>query len=61
MISAPTSVPARVPWPPIRLVPPITVAAIASSSYIIPAIGCAELSLAVRTIAATALIRPEVP
>ena len=61
MISAPTSVPASVPSPPIRLVPPITVAAMASSSYIMPAIGCAELSRAVRMIAATALISPETP
>src|SRR6185503_19618393 len=59
MISAPTSVPASVPSPPIRLVPPITVAAMASSSYIMPAIGCAELSRAVRITAATALINPE--
>ena len=59
--ASPTSVPGSVPSPPIRLVPPITVAAIASSSYIIPAIGCAELSRAVRITAAVALIKPETP
>ena len=39
----------------------MTVAAIASSSYMMPAIGCAELSRAVSTAAATALVTPDTP
>ena len=35
----PMSVPPSVPSPPVRLVPPMTTAAMASSSYIIPAMG----------------------
>ena len=61
MISAPISVPPSVPSPPIRLVPPMTVAAMASSSYMIPAMGCAELSRAVSRTAATALASPDTP
>ena len=58
MISAPMRVPPMVPEPPSRLVPPMTVAAMASSSYIMPAMGCAELRRAVRITAATALMSP---
>ena len=58
MISAPIRVPSTVPSPPIRLVPPMTVAAIASSSYIMPAMGCAEFSRAVSRIAASPLSSP---
>ena len=49
MMKAPTTVPQMVPSPPIRLVPPRTTAAIASSSNPTPVFGCAELSRAART------------
>ena len=55
MINAPINVPTILPSPPIRLVPPMTVAAIASNSYMIPAIGWAEFNRAVRMIAANPL------
>ena len=37
----------------------MTVAAMASSSYMMPAVGCAEFSRAVSTTAATPLVRPQ--
>ncbi|MNC64325.1 hypothetical protein D3C75_1145130 [compost metagenome] len=42
MMSAPIRVPMMRPLPPIRLVPPSTTAAMASSSYPMPAVGWAE-------------------
>ena len=47
MINAPSIAPATVPRPPIRLVPPITHAAIASSSISVPASGDALPTLPV--------------
>ena len=41
------------PLPPVKLVPPSTTAAIASSSYPSPAVGCAENNLEVIIIPAT--------
>src|SRR6266540_3594811 len=61
MISAPIKVPTTVPSPPSKLVPPITVAAIASNSYDIPAMGCAEFNRAVSRIAAKPLNNPAIP
>jgi hypothetical protein len=42
--NAPMMVPVIVPSPPKRLVPPMTTAAIASSSAPFATVGCAELS-----------------
>ena len=42
------------PFPPVKLVPPSTTAAIASSSYPSPAVGCAEYNLEVIITPATA-------
>ncbi len=61
MMRAPIRVPITDPEPPMRLVPPITTAAIASSSYMMPAIGWAELSRATRRSAVTALSSPAMP
>ena len=52
MISAPIKVPDTRPSPPIRLVPPITAAAMAYSSYISPARGEAAFRRAVSSTAA---------
>ena len=46
------TVPPIVPTPPVRLAPPITTAAIASSSYPSPAYGCAVARREVCTIPA---------
>src|SRR6185436_18809603 len=53
MMSAPSIAPETVPRPPMRLVPPITHAAIASSSMSVPASGDALPTRAVCRIAAT--------
>lgn len=53
-ISAPISVPDALPTPPARLAPPMTTAAIASSSYPCAACGCAETRREARTMPATA-------
>ena len=49
MISAPIRVPMIVPRPPNRLVPPITTAVIADSSYITPAVGSAAFTRAMNS------------
>ena len=46
MMKAPMIVPRIVPSPPLNDVPPITTAAMASSSYPAPKAGCAEFSRA---------------
>ncbi len=46
------TVPSTEPKPPARLVPPSTTAAMASNSYPVPAVGCAELKRAVMIIPA---------
>ena len=53
IIKAPISAPTIFPFPPIKLVPPITHAAIASSSYILPALTVAAFNLLVKRTPAT--------
>ncbi len=57
---APTRVPHTLPRPPARLVPPMTTAAITSSSYPWPATGSAELSREARIRALMAEVIPEI-
>ena len=54
IISAPIIVPLILPFPPVSFVPPSTTAAIASSSYPVPAVGWAEYNLEVIIIPAIA-------
>ena len=56
--STPSSVPFRLPWPPIRLVPPMTTAVITSNSIPTPAIGCAERARPTMTIVDRAIKTP---
>ncbi len=58
-ISAPISVPDALPVPPARLAPPMTTAAMASSSYPCAACGCAEDSREASTMPATAANSPD--
>lgn len=51
-ISTPINVPAIEPFPPDKLAPPITTAAIAVSSYNCPAWGCAEFRVPTSSIEA---------
>ena len=60
IIKTPIKDPITEPLPPIRLVPPITAAAIADSSKPIAALGSEEASLAVNDSAAKAQRVPEI-
>ena len=60
MMSVPTSVPPTVPTPPERLVPPMTTAAIASSSYATPSFGLPCSSCAQWTRPASAASTPQI-
>ena len=55
---APSSAPHTVPWPPSSEVPPMTAAAMASSSIVRPASEVAEPTRAVSTIPAAPAITP---
>ena len=57
-ISAPSTVPMIEPRPPERLTPPITVIAMASSSYITPMPACAVRFFDESTMAATEASTP---
>jgi len=57
---SPINVPQIPPLPPIRLVPPSTTAAMASSSKPTPVFGWAEASLAASPIPAIAEHKPEI-
>ena len=59
IIHAPRNVPIIDPFPPLMLVPPITVAAIAFNSNPTPRIGLAIFSRSMYIIAATPTIRPQ--
>lgn len=58
-MSAPIRVPDALPTPPARLAPPMTTAAMASSSYPWAACGWAETRREARTMPATAAKRPD--
>lgn len=58
IINAPITAPATLPMPPARLVPPMTQAAMASSSAILPAEGDPAPSRELRISPAMATIRP---
>jgi hypothetical protein len=57
-INTPRTVPTMVPRPPIRRVPPMTTAAIASSSISVP---CVELPVVVRAMSITAAMPQVMP
>lgn len=59
IVSAPTRLPITVPCPPLRLVPPMTTAAMAFSSAFVPAPVSARRNFAVSTTAAMAAARPD--
>ena len=52
IIKEPTNVPAIIPSPPLKLVPPITEEATAYNSYPEPAVGCPDKTLEANTIPA---------
>jgi hypothetical protein len=59
MISTPISVPMMEPRPPNRLAPPITTAAMASSSIAVPVNGSTERICAMEKVTATAASAPD--
>ena len=59
MMAAPMTTPLTVPSPPIRLVPPITAAAMASSSYPCPATDCDTPSRAISRMPVSAAENPD--
>ena len=60
IIRTPTNVPHILPLPPFILTPPSATAAIASSSYPVPSVGCAEPKRDKSTKPDIAAINPEI-
>jgi hypothetical protein len=60
-MKAPATVPTRLPRPPSRLVPPITTAAMAGSTYCVPTVGDPDPVCTAKASPAAAAKKPESP